>query len=124
MVSPDASMAVVPGVSNARSLQAGAPALYAMVGDTTSTENRWIPSIMPDGKYTGPITAALTAASPLAGTSGGGGGDNTVAIGVGAGVGGGVFVLAVGLGVWYVMQRNKRGEKYPAGGPAGVAMQA
>jgi hypothetical protein len=52
LATPDASMAVEPpGVANAISLQAGSPALYALVADTTSEGHAWLPAIMPDGRY-------------------------------------------------------------------------
>lgn len=54
MATPDADMPVRPqGVTNAVSLQAGNPALYALVSDTTSEGHAWLPAVMPDGKYTG-----------------------------------------------------------------------
>jgi len=39
-------------VEKAISLEAGAPALYALVSDTTSEGHAWLPSVMPDGTYT------------------------------------------------------------------------
>ena len=52
MCTPDDSMSVLPaGVANARTLQSGSPALYALVSDTTSTGHLWVPSTMPDGNY-------------------------------------------------------------------------
>jgi len=50
---PDASMksVVLAGQKNAKTMQEGGPALYAMISDTKSAENLWLPSIMPDGKY-------------------------------------------------------------------------
>lgn len=61
MPTPDDGMAVVPsGVANARTLQSGSPALYALVSDTTSAQHRWLPSIMPDGNYQGSASTAFT----------------------------------------------------------------
>lgn len=55
MATPDAAMTpLVPNPSshpNAVSLETGAPALYALVADTTSEGHAWLPSIMPDGRY-------------------------------------------------------------------------
>lgn len=55
---PDASMAdALQSTSfgevsdNSKTLQEGSPALYALVSDTSSPENKWLPSIMPDGRY-------------------------------------------------------------------------
>ena len=54
MATPDDSMIVLPrNVNNARSLQSGSPELYALVSDTTSDGHKWLPEIMPDGKYQG-----------------------------------------------------------------------
>merc|ERR1711966_199478 len=54
MATPDTSMETEPeNVINARSLQSGSPALYALVSDTTSNGHAWLPNIMPDGRYQG-----------------------------------------------------------------------
>ena len=45
-----------PGVANAISLQAGSPALYALVADTTSEGHAWLPATMPEGRYSGTPT--------------------------------------------------------------------
>jgi len=52
MATPDSSMTVIPkGVSNAISLELGSPALYSLVSDTSSEGHKWLPEIMPDGRY-------------------------------------------------------------------------
>lgn len=52
MTSPDAGMPVVPSnVGNARTLEAGAPALYNLVSTTTGPKHAWLPEIMPNGIY-------------------------------------------------------------------------
>lgn len=52
MTAPDAAMPVLPnGVSNARSLQTGSPALYELVSDTTSPGHAWLPRVFPNGRY-------------------------------------------------------------------------
>jgi len=124
MTTPDASsMPVIPsGVANARSLQTGAPALYALVSDTTSTENTWIPSIFPNGNYVGPASAP---ASVLVGGDGGGasapasggdgGGDSTVGIAVGAACGGVAVLAVVGF---FVRRRRMTVQKLAAPGVA------
>lgn len=50
---PDASMvaAVPSNQKNAKTLQEASPAMYALISDTTSKGHRWLPSIMPDGRY-------------------------------------------------------------------------
>lgn len=54
MCTPDSNMVVYPEmVQNAISLQSGSPKLYAMVSDTTSEGHKWLPNVMPDGKYVG-----------------------------------------------------------------------
>ena len=69
MPTPDDSMALVPsGVTNAKTLQSGSPALYALVSDTTSAKHKWLPAVMPDGNYQGPASGASSAGS---GSSGG-----------------------------------------------------
>lgn len=76
MPTPDTSMAVEPsGVANARSLQAGAPTLYALVADTTSEGHAWLPAIMPDGAYAATPNATSAGAGGGGGEAGGGGGD-------------------------------------------------
>jgi len=81
---PDKGMAALPaGVANAATFEEGAPALHALVTDITSDGHKWLPSIMPDGKYVvadanavsspGSGIASLSgasrcAAAPLAGT--------------------------------------------------------
>ena len=70
MCTPDDGMTIVPsGVSNAATLQSGSAALFALVGDSTSDGNKWIPAIMPDGAYAGNATKA-TAGSGGAAPSG------------------------------------------------------
>ena len=55
MATPDAGMPVLPNnVGNAKTLEEGSADLYALVADTTSRQNKWIPSKWPDGKYAGP----------------------------------------------------------------------
>jgi hypothetical protein len=45
-----AGMTLLPsGVTNARTLQSGSPALYALISDTTSNMHAWLPATMPDG---------------------------------------------------------------------------
>lgn len=63
MTVPDASMrGVLPGgQANARTLEEGSPAMYALISDTTSEGHEWLPSIMPDGRYN--VTAADAVAS-------------------------------------------------------------
>ena len=52
MATPDANMPVWPrGTPNAVSLEAGSPALYRLVSDTTSRGHAWLPAVMPDGRY-------------------------------------------------------------------------
>jgi len=54
MATPDDGMPILPnGKKNARSLQSGSPALYALVSDTTSMGHEWLPAIMTDGAYKG-----------------------------------------------------------------------
>lgn len=54
MSTPDSNMEIIPsGVTNAISLEAGSPALYAMVSDSTSEGHLWLPTIMPNGNYKG-----------------------------------------------------------------------
>ena len=50
-------------MANAISLQAGSPALYALVADTTSEGHAWLPAIMPDGRYSG--TPATSPSCPF-----------------------------------------------------------
>ena len=70
MTAPDAGMAVLPaGVGNARTLQEGAPALYALVSDTTSAQNAWLPAVMPDGKYLGPANSSGSGGGPSTSSS-------------------------------------------------------
>ena len=57
MTVPDTSMASDVDTSrnaNARTLQQGSAAMYALVSDTTSSGHAWLPSTMPDGNYQGP----------------------------------------------------------------------
>ena len=81
---PDKGMAALPrGVANAATFEEGAPALHALVTDTESDGHKWLPSIMPDGKYVVADAKAVSspgrgiptlsgasrcAAAPLAGT--------------------------------------------------------
>jgi hypothetical protein len=53
MTVPDASMkSVLPaGQTNAKTLEEGSAKLYGLVSDTTSDGHKWLPSIMPNGKY-------------------------------------------------------------------------
>jgi len=52
MATPDAAFPVEPPeISNAVSLQAGSPALYALVSDHTSHGHKWLPAVWPDGLY-------------------------------------------------------------------------
>ena len=53
MTVPDASMkaSLPPGQANAKTLEEGSPKLHAMVSDTTSEGHKWLPAVMPDGKY-------------------------------------------------------------------------
>merc|ERR1711977_389529 len=57
------------GVKNAISLQVGSPDLYSLVSDTTSEGHKWLPSVMPDGKYKGsnsPNTPSSPTEAPVA----------------------------------------------------------
>ena len=60
MATPDDGMPLLPWsvanrrVANARTLQSGSPALYALVSDTTSAGHAWLPHTMPDGRYLAP----------------------------------------------------------------------
>jgi len=52
MCTPDNDMIVYPtGINNAKSLETGSPALYALVSNKTSPGHAWLPAIMPDGRY-------------------------------------------------------------------------
>lgn len=55
---PDKSMqlAVPSGQANAKTLEEGSQVLFDLVRDTTSDGHKWLPKIMPDGKYK--VTAA------------------------------------------------------------------
>jgi cysteine-rich repeat protein len=54
MATPEANLPLLhKGMANVVSLQTGSPAMYALISDTTSCGHAWLPSIMPDGKYTG-----------------------------------------------------------------------
>jgi hypothetical protein len=100
MPTPDDSMAVEPaGVGNAKSLQTGSPALYALVSDTSSTGHAWLPAIMPDGNYQGPTSANTPGVVDV-------GADNMRALG--GAVGGGVAVLLVAVGVYMYQQKKKK----------------
>ena len=58
MPTPDDGMTLLPsGVANARTLQSGSPAMYALVSDTTSEGHAWLPAVMPDGDYKGDAAA-------------------------------------------------------------------
>jgi len=76
MCTPDDGMAVVPeGVANARTLQSGSAAMYALVSDRTTAGHEWIPLIMPNGDYevggaTNNIPYAATFSSATAASSG------------------------------------------------------
>ena len=62
MAVPDSAMDVMPsGVANAKTLEQGSPALYALVSDTTSEGHAWLPAVMPDGNY---VVGAGATASP------------------------------------------------------------
>ena len=55
MTVPDASMKTTVNSNrntNAKTLQEGALELYNLVSDTTSEKHLWLPSIMPNGRYT------------------------------------------------------------------------
>merc|ERR1719272_1982256 len=60
MATPESNLTLLQaGTANVVSLQTGSPAMYALISDTTSCGHAWLPSIMPDGKYTGtPIISA------------------------------------------------------------------
>lgn len=105
MTTPDEGMPVIPeGVSNAKSLQAGAPALYALVSDTTSPGGHaWLPAIMPNGKYNGPEGGGVSSGG---GNVGGGGGCSVgCLIGVISGSVGGLVLICVGI---YCYRKKKK----------------
>ena len=109
MPTPDDSMNLLPsGVANARTLQSGSPALYALVSDTTSTGHAWLPAIMPDGNYVGNASSALDNRNPTDSEASGGGGCGPGCIG---GIVGGCFVPVLLVVLWL---SNAFGPKCPA----------
>lgn len=61
MSTPDDSLVVLPeGVTNARSLESGSPALYALVKDTSSSGHAWLPAQVPTGVYNGTLNGGTT----------------------------------------------------------------
>ena len=61
MTTPDDSMTLQPeGVSNARTLQSGSPALYTLVSDTTSNGHAWLPAVVPTGVYSRQVADGTT----------------------------------------------------------------
>eukprot|EP00554_Chaetoceros_debilis_P008905 CAMPEP_0194099254 /NCGR_PEP_ID=MMETSP0150-20130528/483_1 /TAXON_ID=122233 /ORGANISM="Chaetoceros debilis, Strain MM31A-1" /LENGTH=411 /DNA_ID=CAMNT_0038785437 /DNA_START=14 /DNA_END=1245 /DNA_ORIENTATION=+ len=63
MATPNDGMTIYPkSVINAKTLETGSPALYKLVSTTeTESGHKWLPAIMPDGKYMGKQTAPVVA---------------------------------------------------------------
>ena len=65
LATPRSGFTVIPSnVRNAASLESGAPGLWSLVSDTTSTGYAWLPDVMPDGVYTVGSPSPLPSPSP------------------------------------------------------------
>jgi hypothetical protein len=58
------------GIANAKTLQRGSPAQYALVSNTGSAGHAWLPAVMPTGSYAVASDAAAASSGTLPDNSG------------------------------------------------------